>query len=464
MAHENNMKYLFAETALLPDGWATNVRVKIDDAGRVGAVEPESQPQAGDTVLTGRVLLPAPSNLHSHAFQRALAGLTEARGATGQDSFWTWRQLMYKFVDALTPEQVEAIAALSQIEMMESGYACVGEFHYLHHQNGGRPYDDPAELSRRIIAAAGETGIGLTLLPVFYSQGGVDGRSLENEQLRFRNDLDGFAGIWSGARREIANLGEDHVLGIAPHSIRAVSKFDLNQLAEAYPQGPIHIHIAEQAAEIEEVTTAYGLPPIAWLFANAAVDNNWCLVHATHMNDDEITLLASSGAVVGLCPVTEANLGDGIFPANEFLNRGGSIGLGTDSNIAIDLVQEMRTLEYSQRLRDQARSVLCEKEKSTGRYLFDEICRGGAQATGRHNGKIAPGAWADFMALDGNALSIAGLKEDRLLDAWVFASKGQMVSDVWSAGRHMVKEGRHINRHGIEKRFRKTMRELRNLL
>jgi formimidoylglutamate deiminase len=371
---------------------------------------------------------------------------------------------MYKFVDALTPEQVEAIAALSQIEMMESGYACVGEFHYLHHQNGGRPYDDPAELSRRIIAAAGETGIGLTLLPVFYSQGGIDGRALEGGPLRFRNDLDGFAVIWSGARRAIEKLGEDHALGIAPHSLRAVSKFDLNQLAEAYPQGPIHIHIAEQAAEIEEVTTAYGLPPIAWLFANAAVDNNWCLVHATHMNDDEITLLASSGAVVGLCPVTEANLGDGIFPANEFLNRGGSIGLGTDSNIAIDLVQEMRTLEYSQRLRDQARSVLCENEKSTGRYLFDEICRGGAQATGRHNGKIAPGAWADFMALDGNALSIAGLKEDRLLDAWVFASKGQMVSDVWSAGRHMVKEGRHINRHGIEKRFRKTMRELRNLL
>ena len=464
MAHENNMKYLFAETALLPDGWATNVRVKIDDAGRVGAVEPESQPQAGDTVLTGRVLLPAPSNLHSHAFQRALAGLTEARGATGQDSFWTWRQLMYKFVDALTPEQVEAIAALSQIEMMESGYACVGEFHYLHHQNGGRPYDDPAELSRRIIAAAGETGIGLTLLPVFYSQGGIGGRALEGGPLRFRNDLDGFAVIWSGARRAIEKLGEDHALGIAPHSLRAVSKFDLNQLAETYPEGPIHIHISEQAAEIQEVTAAYGQPPIAWLFANAAVDNNWCLVHATHMNDDEITLLASSGAVVGLCPVTEANLGDGIFPANEFLNRGGSIGLGTDSNIAIDLVQEMRTLEYSQRLRDQARSVLCEKEKSTGRYLFDEICRGGAQATGRHNGKIAPGAWADFMALDGNALSIAGLKEDRLLDAWVFASKGQMVSDVWSAGRHMVKEGRHINRHGIEKRFRKTMRELRNLL
>ena len=458
------MKYLFAETALLPDGWATNVRVKIDDAGRVGAVEPESQPQAGDTVLTGRVLLPAPSNLHSHAFQRALAGLTEARGATGQDSFWTWRQLMYKFVDALTPEQVEAIAALSQIEMMESGYACVGEFHYLHHQNGGRPYDDPAELSRRIIAAAGETGIGLTLLPVFYSQGGIDGRALEGGPLRFRNDLDGFAVIWSGARRAIEKLGEDHALGIAPHSLRAVSKFDLNQLAEAYPQGPIHIHIAEQAAEIEEVTTAYGLPPIAWLFANAAVDNNWCLVHATHMNDDEITLLASSGAVVGLCPVTEANLGDGIFPANEFLNRGGSIGLGTDSNIAIDLVQEMRTLEYSQRLRDQARSVLCEKEKSTGRYLFDEICRGGAQATGRQSGKIAPGEWADFMALAANALSIAGLKEDLLLDAWVFASKDQTVSDLWSAGRHMVKEGRHINRYGIEKRYRKAVKELRNLL
>ena len=458
------MKHLFAEMALLPDGWARNARVMIDDVGRVGSVERETEPQAGDALLKGRVLLPAPSNLHSHSFQRAFAGLTEARGVGGQDSFWIWRQLMYKFLGVLTPEQVEVIVALSQIEMMESGYACVGEFHYLHHQKGGQSYDDPAELSKRIIASAGETGIGLTLLPVFYSQGGVDGRSLESEQLRFRNDLDGFADIWSGARREIVNLGEDHVLGIAPHSIRAVSKFDLRQLAETYRDGPIHIHIAEQIAEIQEVTAAYGKRSIAWLFNNVTVDKSWCLVHATHINNEEITILASSGAVAGLCPVTEANLGDGIFPAKEFLNRGGSIGLGTDSNIAIDLVQEMRTLEYSQRLRDQARSVLCEKGKSTGRYLFDEICRGGAQATGRQSGKIAPGEWADFMALDSNALSIAGLKEDLLLDAWVFASKDQLVSDVWSAGRYMVEEGRHINRHGIEKRYRKAVKELRNLL
>ena len=234
-------------------------------------------------------------------------------------------------------------------------------------------------------------------------------------------------------------------------------------MAETYPKGPIHIHIAEQAAEIQEITAAYGQRPIAWLFDNLTVDKNWCLVHATHMNDEEITILATSGAVAGLCPVTEANLGDGIFPADRFLNRGGSIGLGTDSNIAIDLVQEMRLLEYSQRLRDRARSVLGEKNKSTGRYLFDEICRGGAQATGRRSGKIAPGVWADFMALDRNALSIAGLKEDLLLDAWIFSSKDQLVSDLWSAGRHMVKEGRHIHRHSIEKRYRKTIIRHQNI-
>lgn len=457
------MKHLYADMALLPDGWAMDVRVMIDGTGQIVSVEQETKPQVGDELLKGKVLLPAPSNLHSHAFQRALAGLTEVRGTAGQDSFETWRQLMYKFLGLLVPEQVEVIAALSQIEMMESGFASVGEFHYLHHQNGGQSYDDPAELSRRIIAAAGETGIGLTLLPVYYSQGGVDGRALEGGQLRFGNNLDRFAGIWSGAGKAIEKLGADHALGIAPHSLRAVSKLDLTRLAETYPKGPIHIHIAEQAAEIQEITAAYGQRPIAWLFNNLTVDKNWCLVHATHMNDEEITILAMSGAVAGLCPVTEANLGDGIFPADRFLNRGGSIGLGTDSNIAIDLVQEMRLLEYSQRLRDRARSVLGEKNKSTGRYLFDEICRGGAQATGRRSGKIAPGVWADFMALDRNALSIAGLKEDLLLDAWIFSSKDQLVSDLWSAGRHMVKEGRHIHRHSIEKRYRKTIIRHQNI-
>lgn len=458
------MKHLYADMALLPDGWAIDVRVMIDCTGQIVSVEQETKPQVGDELLKGKVLLPAPSNLHSHAFQRALAGLTEVRGTVGQGSFQTWRQLMYSFLGRLVPEQVEVIAALSQIEMMESGFANVGEFHYLHHQNGGQPYDDPAELSRRIIASAGETGIGLTLLPVYYSQGGVDGRALEGGQLRFGNNLDRFAVIWSGAEMAIEKLGADHALGIAPHSLRAVSKLDLTRLAETYPKGPIHIHIAEQCAEIQEITAAYGQRPIAWLFDNLAVDKNWCLVHATHMNDEEITILAMSGAVAGLCPVTEANLGDGIFPADKFLNRGGSIGLGTDSNIAIDLVQEMRLLEYFQRLRDRARTVLGGKNKSTGRYLFDEICRGGAQATGRRSGKIAPGMWADFMALDRNELSIAGLKEDQLLDAWIFSSKGRLVSDLWSAGRHMVREGRHINRYSIEKRYRKTIIRAQNIL
>ncbi len=270
--------------------------------------------------------MPAPTNLHSHAFQRALAGLTEKRGEGGQDSFWTWRQLMYKFLGVLTPEHVEAIAALSQIEMLESGYACVSEFHYLHHQHGGAHYDDAAELSGRIISAASDSGIGLTLLPVYYGQGGVDGRALEGGQLRFKNNLDSFAGLWSGAKTGLERLGEDCRMGIAPHSLRAVSKADLSQLAETYGRDPIHIHIAEQTAEIEEVEAAYGQRPIAWLFDHVPVGENWCLVHATHMSDEETAIFASSGAVAGLCPVTEANLGDGIFPAVSFLNQGGIMG------------------------------------------------------------------------------------------------------------------------------------------
>lgn len=455
------MGTIFTETALLPEGWSRDVRIGIGADGRIESVAPDSRAQTGDTVLAGRTLLPAPTNLHSHAFQRALAGLTEKRGAGGQDSFWTWRQLMYAFVDVLTPEHVAAIAALSQMEMLEAGYACVGEFHYLHHQNDGTGYDNPGELSARIIEAASDTGIGLTLLPVYYAQGSVDGRALEGGQLRFKNNPDSFAEIHSRGCRLLKSLGDDGCIGIAPHSLRAVTPSDLSQLIETYRDGPIHIHIAEQMAEIEAIQEAYGQRPVAWLFDHASVDENWCLVHATHMEEGEISALASSKAVAGLCPVTEANLGDGIFPAVSYLGQGGVIGVGTDSNIAIDLVQEMRLLEYSQRLRDQARSVLGNEGQSTGRYLFEQICQGGAKAAGRKSGQIAPGYWADLMSLDNQALSLVDLSGDTFLDAWIFASRELLVQDVWSAGRYVVRDGYHYNRQEIEKRYRKTMADLR---
>ncbi|HSG95566.1 MAG TPA: formimidoylglutamate deiminase, partial [Afifellaceae bacterium] len=357
---------LFAPLALVPEGWAENCRVGVDSTGRITTVETATTPEAGDDVLADRVLLPAPANVHSHAFQRAMAGLTESRGADGKDSFWTWRRVMYRFLDRLDPDQIEAIAALAYVEMLEVGYASVGEFHYLHHRPGGGAYDDPAETSARIAAAALEIGIGLTHLPVLYTQGGVDGGPLEGGQLRFGCDVDRFARLYDAAARIIAGMPADFHIGVAPHSLRAVPP-DMLADAARLTDGPVHIHIAEQSGEVAEISAAYGARPVAWLLAHADVDKRWCAVHATHMTAAETTALARSGAVAGLCPVTEANLGDGIFNGSAFLAAGGAFGVGSDSNVRITLNEELRTLEYSQRYEAQARAVLCAPGKSVGR-------------------------------------------------------------------------------------------------
>jgi len=377
------MPTLFAETALLPDGWAQNVRVEINASGRIENIHTNQSMLEIDTVLKDKALLPAPSNLHSHGFQRALAGLTETRGSSGQDSFWTWRTLMYSFLEHLTPEDMEAITAYAQIEMLEAGYGSVAEFHYVHHQPDGTPFHTLAETSHRIISASAASGLGLTLLPVYYAQGGVDGRPLQGGQLRFKNHLDQYSRLMEGASAFINTDHPDNRMGIAPHSLRAVSKSDLKALVETYANGPIHIHIAEQLAEVEEISSAYGKRPVAWLLDNFDVGHNWCLVHATHLTEAEIKSLARSHAVAGLCPITEANLGDGVFDANSFMKQGGIIGLGTDSNVSISLIHEMRALEYSQRLTLKGRAVLSADPKSNGRTLFDAICKGGAQASGR---------------------------------------------------------------------------------
>jgi formimidoylglutamate deiminase len=406
------------------------------------------------------LLLPALTNLHSHAFQRAMAGMTEARGPDPEDSFWTWRRLMYRFLDRLDPDQVEAIAALVYVEMLEAGYASVGEFHYLHHAPGGAPYDNLAEMSARIAAAASETGIGLTHLPVLYTQGGSDGRALEGGQLRFGNDLDRFARLLEGAEKVVAQTGPDAVTGIAPHSLRAVGVEDLTHASGLRPDRPLHLHIAEQRAEVVEILATHGATPVKWLLEIMDVDARWCLIHATHMDPAETKGLAKSGAVAGLCPITEANLGDGIFDGARYLAEGGRLGIGSDSNIRIALAEEVRTLEYGQRLRDRARAVLA-GQGSTGRTLYDAALAGGAQAMGRITGSIAEGHWADLVALDGDALALAGLEGDSLLDGWFFAGDDSVVCDVWSAGRHMVRNGRHIHRDRIEARYRKAIADLR---
>ena len=447
---------IYASHALLPNGWTSDVRLGVAH-GRIADIATDSAPAPGDVRVD--VLLPAVANLHSHAFQRAMAAMAETRlGA--DDSFWGWRDVMYRLVDRLTPDDLEAIAAMAYVEMLESGFAAVGEFHYLHHQPGGQPYDDLAETSRRVFAAAEATGIGLTLLPVLYGYGDVDRSRLTESQQRFANDFDRYARLIEHCESGLRALDADSVLGVAPHSLRAVAGDDLGRAASLRPDAPVHIHIAEQQREVAAVVAHYGAPPVAWLLDNIDVDERWCLVHATHMSPDETVALARSGAVTGLCPVTEANLGDGIFDGARFVDADGSFGIGTDSNIRISMIDELCMLEYSQRLRDERRSVLSKPGASTGAFLYSEAAAGGAKALGRAAGRIEAGRWADLVAVDTAAPAFAALHRDQWLDGLCFAADERVITDVWSAGRHVVNDGRHVLRDRVAATFRATMQRL----
>ncbi|WP_185984236.1 formimidoylglutamate deiminase [Aureimonas mangrovi] len=445
-----------AEQALLPDGWAQDVVVETGADGRIASVSKSADPAADITVPA---LLPALSNLHSHTFQRAMAGLTETRGPEGRDSFWTWRVLMYRFLDVLTPDEIEAIAAFAFTEMLEAGFGAVAEFHYLHHAPSGLPYDDLGELAGRIAAAAGQTGIGLTLLPVHYRTGGLDGRALAGGQRRFGNDLDRFVKLVERSREILKALPFDTHMGLAPHSLRAAPAEDIAALEKLLPDAPFHLHAAEQEAEIEEVLAATGRRPVEWLMDNFEVGPRWCLIHATHMTGEETSRLARSGAVAGLCPVTEGNLGDGIFEGVAFLEEGGHFGVGSDSNIRITAGEELRQLEYSQRLKHKGRAVLAEPGGSVGRRLYDGALKGGTRALGRESGAIREGALADLVALDPARFAGSG-KDDGLLNGWIFTGDDRAVTDVWSAGRHVVMGGRHLYRDAIAARYRAVLADV----
>ena len=448
------MQTVFARNALLLSGWTENVRVEIGGDGRIAAVAGQAVSAADDVAV--EALLPAPANLHSHTFQRAMAGLAERRGPVGRDSFWTWRETMYRFLDVLLPDEIEAVAAQAFMEMQEAGFAAVAEFHYLHHQPGGSAYAEFGELSSRIAAAASQSGIGLTLLPVYYAQGGVDGRPLKGGQLRFGSDPARFGRLLDRCRDIVKALPDDARLGVAPHSLRAVSAAHLQELTAAMPDAPFHMHIAEQEAEVEETLAVYGVRPVSFLLDNFAVDDRWCLIHCTHMTAEETERLARAGVVAGLCPVTEANLGDGIFDGARWLASAGRLGVGSDSNIRISFHEELRQLEYSQRLRDRARVVLAGPDQSCGRRLFDAALAGGAQALGRYGGAIEAGRWADLVGLDPARLDDAAA-DDRLLDRWMFTGGGDAVAHVWSAGRHVVRAGRHVAREAISARYRAAL-------
>jgi formiminoglutamate deiminase len=442
---------LWFARALTPDGWRDSVRLDIKD-GRITSLEIGVPTLPGDE--RHGTALPGVPNLHSHAFQRGMAGLSEARGESA-DSFWTWRRTMYRFLDRLTPEDVEALAAMAYAEMLEGGFTRVGEFHYLHHDRDGSPYARLGEMASRIAAAADATGIALTLMPVFYAHADFGGAPPDEEQKRFVSSLDAFGRLVEEARGAAAAL-PGATVGIAPHSLRAVTPDELAQVASLAPDGPIHIHVAEQTREVEACLAWSGQRPVAWLLDHAQVDARWCLIHATHVVLAELQDIVARGATVGLCPVTEANLGDGIFPAAEF---DGAFGVGTDSNVQIGVAQELSMLEYGQRLTRRQRNVLASGPGcSTARTLFDRALAGGAQALGVAQTSIAEGAAADIVTLRPELAD--GVSGDTLLDRWIFASPRPMVDSVWRAGRRVVVDGLHVDRDRTTAAYRATLTRL----
>jgi formimidoylglutamate deiminase len=441
------VKKYYARDALLPHGWARDVAIDVDESGDISRVEERSSAQ-GVEMLAGPVL-PGMANLHSHAFQRAMAGLTEMRGPA-EDDFWTWRELMYRFVERVTPQQAQAIATQLYIEMLQSGYTAVGEFHYVHH---------PAGMLAGHLEAARTAGIAITLLPSLYRWSGFARRALEARQKRF---LSGVTVIMAEVESMRGKLSPDVRVGVAPHSLRAVDPESLKELVAALPaDAPIHIHAAEQTKEVEECKAALGKRPVEWLLSEMRIDKRWCVVHATHMNREETHALAASGAVAGLCPSTEGNLGDGIFPLVDYRAAGGRYGIGGDSHVSRDPAEELRLLEYLQRVSARKRNLATsETSKAVGTTLWLEAAAGGAQALGRRMGALAPGMRADLIVLDANHIDLQGRSGDAIANAFLFSGATGVVRDVMVAGRWVVQEKRHPGAPAAAASYKRALKDL----
>lgn len=482
------MSSYLADRALLPSGWAESVRLEVAPNGRFASVEPgadasrtdaDASPSGVEQRIRG-IVVPGVPNLHSHAFQRGMAGLAERGVAT--EGFWGWREVMYRFLERLGPGEVEAIAAQLFVEMLRAGYTSVAEFHYLHRDPAGEPYGDPAELSLRIASAAREAGLGLTLLPCLYTSGGFGGAPLEGAQRRFRLSVDELLSLVERLRGELGAEAHERDgqatgpgrrgpgrVGIALHSLRAVTPEELRiavaSVRDLDPEAPIHVHAAEQPAEVEACLEWSGWRPVEWLLEHAPVDGRWCLVHATHLADREVDALARSGAVTGLCPTTEANLGDGLFPLPAYLGCGGRFGIGSDSHVTVSPTEELRWLEYGQRLALGRRGVAAgdgtrEGAASTGARLFAGALEGGAAALGQPLGALAPGMRADLVVLDPDHPVLAGREGDATLDAWIVSGDRSPVRDVMVAGAWRVRDGHHPEEERIADRYRDAARRL----
>jgi formimidoylglutamate deiminase len=452
------MSAFFAERALLPSGWADDVRFEVGADGRLTQVTANASAAAAER-LRGPVVAGMP-NLHSHAFQRAMAGLAEVAG-NPNDSFWTWRDLMYRMVGKINPAQLHVIARQLYIEMLKAGYTSVAEFHYVHHDADGQPYADRTELSRQISQAAASSGIGLTLLPVLYTHSGFGGQAPNEGQRRFINSTEQYLDLQARLKPILAAQPAQQ-LGLCFHSLRAVTPQQISDvLAASDPACPVHIHIAEQQKEVDDCLAWSGKRPLQWLYDNVEVNQRWCLVHATHADPDEVTRMAKSRAIAGLCLTTEANLGDGIFPAVDFLAQGGRMGIGSDSHVSLSVVEELRWLEYGQRLRDQRRNRLYRSDQPmVGRTLFDAALDGGAQALGQPIGRLEVGKRADWIVLDGNDPYLATASADGILNRWLFAGGDRQVRDVLVNGQWVVRDGRHAGEEDSSRAFTQVLREL----
>ena len=445
------MKSDTAFRILTPAGWRDLI-CQSDAAGRIASWQPALTPPVAYAV-------PGTPNTHSHAFQRAMAGLAEHQ-TDPADSFWTWRELMYRFAGRLDPDAQYAIASQLYVEMLEAGYTSVCEFHYLHHQPDGTPYADPAAMSNALIAAAADVGIRLTLLPVLYMTAGFDGRALEPRQRRFGHTLDAFLSLLQTLRRHENPMLR---LGIALHSLRAVPEAVMPVLLDAIAEDdfPIHIHIAEQVAEVEQCLAIRGARPVRWLLDNAPVDARWTLVHATHLDDAEVTGIAAAGATVSICPTTEGNLGDGLFRLRDFLDAGGRFSIGSDSHISVSPVEELRWLEYGQRLQARGRNIAASAQQtSTGAALLEQAWIGGAAGCGVPVGRLDPGHCADWISLDAAAPVLAGARDADVLDRFIFAGNRPLIDQVFVGGQRVVDAGRHVRHEPVAAAYRKLMRRL----
>ena len=463
---------LFATRALLPSGWQKDVMLEWDATGCLTRVTTDSAAAAAvndgtdGTLAIAGVVVPGMPNLHSHAFQRAMAGLTEYR-SNPTDSFWSWRTLMYQFAQKLSPSAMKAIALQLYIEMLKAGYTSVCEFHYVHHDAGGKPYANPAETSECLIAAAAEAGIGLTLLPVLYQYSGFGAQPPHADQARFISSPEWIIALL----QRLQSVHPQHAglrYGVAPHSLRAVSPASLHELLGALDRwdaaSPIHIHIAEQTGEVDDSVAALGARPVAWLLDNFTIDARWCLVHATHMTPAETQALASRGAVAGICPSTEANLGDGVFNGALYAAAGGRWGIGSDSHVSTCMREELRWYEYSQRLAQRRRNVLLDAQgSSVGAHLYTQALAGGAAASGRPVAGLAVGQRADLLVLDDTHPDLCGKNRDQLLDSFIFCSHGPTpVRDVLSGGRWIVQHRRHIHEEVSAIAYRAALHGLLN--